>query len=80
MAFWNETRSGSRFSLDDAARSGDRLLNWVILAMLAAFIYALWPTAAWGPSFNNATSGAPITAPPVPTAPPVAGPAAHAKP
>lgn len=69
MAFWNEMKTGSRFSLDDAARSADRSLNWVILFMLLAFAYALWPTAAWGPSLNRTINEAPnVTAPPVPHA------------
>jgi hypothetical protein len=42
MAFQNGSQRGSRLSLDDVARSSDRVLNWAVVAMLAAFVLGAW--------------------------------------
>jgi hypothetical protein len=46
MAFWNPSRHASRASLDDMARSSDRVLNRTVVAMLAAFVLGGWLLSA----------------------------------
>ena len=70
MAFWNESRRGSRLSLDDMARSGDKTLNVLILVLiLAAAAFSVFSYGKMSPNVDRVTPPPLASTPATPATP-----------